>query len=133
MMRSLLAIALSLSLSALAQAPADDQSLVGKYRGHIMTNGLMMAEVGIDLVIERVENGHVTATLTKYGMRAEAGGACNGDLKMRGMYINNKLKLGGRNGGDSGSCGLRFEATRDGDKLTGTTPNGFQVELSRIP
>ena len=71
--------------------------------------------------IERVENGVVTATLTQYNKRAEAGGACNGEFRMRGTYRDNKLTLGGRNGGASGKCGLRFEAVKEGNNITGET------------
>ena len=96
-----------------------------------MTNGLMMAEIGVDLVIERVENGDVTATLTQYNIRAEAAGACNGKLPMKGFYRNNRLRLFGKNGGNSGNCGLAFQAAREGDKLVGTTRQGFPIELWR--
>ena len=96
-----------------------------------MTNGLMMAEVGVDLVIERLENGVVTAILTQYNMRAEAGGACNGELRMRGTYRDNTLTLGGRNGGVSGKCGMRFEAVKEGNNLTGKTSFGFSIHLTK--
>ena len=126
-----IAIVLCVSTSALAQAPADEQSLVGTYRGHMHMDSGMMTEIGVDLVVERVENGRVTATLTQYNKRVEAGGACNGKFPMRGTFRDNKLTLGTRAGGDSGKCPFRFEAMKDGDKLVGTTARGVPIELAK--
>ena len=108
--------------------PADDQSLIGVYRGSIQTNGLMTASVGAELTIERIENGFVNATLETY-VRAEAGSGC-GKYAMRGTYQDNRLKLRGK-GGPSDTCHFRLELIRDGGKLTGTTGPGFPVSLAR--
>ena len=125
------AMVLALPLSVLAEPTADEQALLGTYKGHMHMDSRMMTEVGMDLVIEHAEGGFVTATLTQYNKRVEAGGACNGKFPMKGTFRANKLRLRTKTGGDAGNCPFGFEAVKEGDKLIGRTGRGAQIELSK--
>ena len=126
-----LAIALGLPLSVFADPTSERQALLGTYRGHLHMDSGMMTEVGMDLVVEAVEKGRVTATLTLYNMRVEAAGSCNGKYPMKGRLDGNKLTLFARTGGDSGNCRFRLELVKEGDKLTGTSGRGSPIELAK--
>ena len=125
------AILLALPLSAIAEPTAEEQALLGTYKGHMHVDSGMMPEIGMDLVIEHAEGGRVTATLTQYNKRPEAAGSCNGKFPMKGTFRDNKLRLRTNTGGDGGNCPFRFEAVKEGDKLIGATPRGGRIELSK--
>jgi hypothetical protein len=124
--RLLVGIALLSASLALAQ-----DSLVGTYTGnYLLSNRSGDTPVGLQLIIESVENGVVKGTARL--SRTSKANYCAGEYPVQGTYRDNTLKLrSSERSGIAADCGLSLNLKQEGNKLTGTRGSGHAVELTK--
>jgi len=103
------------SVSAFAQSP-----LVGKWGGHYIFKGSRRGDinVGVDVEITNVEGNAVKGVAKSYAR------ACGGEYQMTGKLEGNSLRMSSPDrSGAAGDCSFGFQATVEGDKMTGKFGN----------
>jgi hypothetical protein len=120
-----LAFTMSAPIYVHAQVP-----LAGKYTGDfqttIRTQGGVTRLMGLTLVIDSIADGVVKGTLTSNGYN------CAGAYPVEGKLQDKDLQLRAtRKGGRGGDCLLGISGTVNGNKITGTMPDGSPFQLSK--
>lgn len=97
-------------------------SVAGRYTGSFTAaRGPKPFEAGVELVVSNVEQGVVKGTARVLA------GQCAGTYAMEGNFANNKLNMKG----SGGPCPFGFSATKEGNKLIGSTGAGAPLQLSK--
>src|SRR5689334_18506740 len=117
MLRTIVIGAAIFTFSAVAFAQS---ALVGKWGGHYIFKGSTRGDqnVGVDVEIISVEGNAVKGVAKSYSR------FCGGEFQMSGKLDGNNHRMASPDrGGGAGDCKFAFQATVDGDKMTGKFGN----------